>query len=379
MIKNTVVMVLDCGGGTVDITIHKLTCNPDEKFVCEELLPSSGGCEWGSKFVDMHFERFVADFFGEELYSVYKSNAMARLDILKHFEMLKRKFNPGVEERSRLQLSYLGEELSAGRLGELVKDYNKNHDASMHLKQRGASSIDLPASLMTSFFKPLFDKIKEKVKDLIRQAQEKAAPVDFIFMVGGFSESPFLKAEIKKIFEDGHKINVLVPRRPQVSVIRGACMFGLNPRSITSRISKMTYGINTLTTFDPAKHPEEKKVVIESEDFCEDVFDAFVKRGEAVGIDEVHVKTYCPVRSRQTVMRIIFYCTEKEAPGFVDDDEVKQLGELSVDIGRPFQSVDDKTVKVTLVFGATNIYASATNREGTEIRNCEFKFECSGC
>jgi len=37
---------------------------------------------------------------------------MARLDILKHFEMLKRKFNPGVDERSRLQLSYLGEDLS---------------------------------------------------------------------------------------------------------------------------------------------------------------------------------------------------------------------------------------------------------------------------
>ncbi len=102
MIKNCVVMVLDCGGGTVDITIHKLTCNPDEKFVCEELRPASGGCEWGSKYVDMYFEEFVASFFGEELYKVYVSNAMARLDILKHFEMLKRKFNPGVEERSRL-------------------------------------------------------------------------------------------------------------------------------------------------------------------------------------------------------------------------------------------------------------------------------------
>jgi hypothetical protein len=33
-------------------------------------------------------------------------------------------------------------------------------------------------------------------------------------MVGGFSESPFLKAEIKKNFEEGFKINVLVPRRP---------------------------------------------------------------------------------------------------------------------------------------------------------------------
>ena len=71
----------------------------------------------------------------------------------------------------------------------------------------------------------------------------------------------------------------------------------------------MTYGINTLTTYDLEKHPEEKKVIIEGEDFCEDVFDAFVRKGEAVGIDEVHVKTYCPVRARQTVMRIIFYAT----------------------------------------------------------------------
>jgi molecular chaperone DnaK (HSP70) len=261
---------------------------------------------------------------------------MARLDILKHFEMLKRKFNPGVEERSRLQLSYLGEELSATRLGELVKEHNKKFEAAFHIKQRGASSIDLPAPLMNSFFKPLFDNIKSKVQSLIEQAEGKHSPVNFIFMVGGFSESPFLKSEIKKNFEEGYNINVLVPRRPQVSVIRGACMFGLNPRSITSRISKMTYGINTLTTFDPTKHPEEKKVVIEGEDFCEDVFDAFVRKGEAVGIDEVHVKTYCPVRARQTVMRIIFYCTEAENTNFVDDECVKQLGELSIDIGRPF-------------------------------------------
>ena len=26
MIKNSIVMVLDCGGGTVDITVHKLLC-----------------------------------------------------------------------------------------------------------------------------------------------------------------------------------------------------------------------------------------------------------------------------------------------------------------------------------------------------------------
>ena len=128
MVKGSTVMVLDCGGGTVDITIHKLTCNPDERFLCEELLPSSGGCEWGSKFVDKYFEGFLLDLFGEEFFEVYKKNAMARLDILKHFELLKRKFNPGVDERSRLQLSFLGEELTAAKLGEYVRDYNKRKD-----------------------------------------------------------------------------------------------------------------------------------------------------------------------------------------------------------------------------------------------------------
>jgi len=58
-------------------------------------------------------------------------------------------------------------------------------------------------------------------------------------------------------------LQVLVPKRPQVSVIRGASMFGLNPRSINSRISKKTYGINTLTSFDPLKHSNDKKVIIE--------------------------------------------------------------------------------------------------------------------
>ena len=86
-------------------------------------------------------------------------------------------------------------------------------------------------------------------------------------MVGGFSESPYLKQEIKNRFEN-ENIQVLVPRRPQVSVVRGACLFGLDPHSITSRIAKKTYGINTLTTFDTDRHPDSKRVTIEGEDFC---------------------------------------------------------------------------------------------------------------
>ena len=74
-------------------------------------------------------------------------------------------------------------------------------------------------------------------------------------------------------------------------------------------------------------------------------------------------------------MRIIFYVTDKREVEFVDEEGVSQLGELCIDIGKSFQSVEDKTVKVTLLFGQTHIYATATNKDLTEIKNCEFKFE----
>lgn len=64
---------------------------------------------------------------------------MARLDILKHFEMLKRKFNPGVDERSRLQLSYLGEDLTSAKLTEFVKNYNAKVEEEFKSDENGAA------------------------------------------------------------------------------------------------------------------------------------------------------------------------------------------------------------------------------------------------
>ena len=60
-------LVLDCGGGTVDITVHKLQCDVHERFLSQELLPSSGGQEWGSKYVDFYFEEFLGEFLRYEI------------------------------------------------------------------------------------------------------------------------------------------------------------------------------------------------------------------------------------------------------------------------------------------------------------------------
>jgi molecular chaperone DnaK (HSP70) len=381
--KDTIIMVLDCGGGTIDITVNKLLCDPDEQFLSEEVLPSSGGCEWGSQYVDKAFEEFLHKFFGDELYDTYLKCAMSRLDILKHFESLKRKFLPGNDDKTRLKLNYLHPHLTTEKISELVQNYNsKIENKSLHLQQKGSSNIMLPPELMKSFYDPLFANIKNKVAELLNETYSKTNTFPkFIFMIGGFSESPYLKEEIKKTFDNnpqyGSNLEVLISTRPQCSVIRGACLFGLNPRVIISRIAKKTYGINTLTEFDPDKHPESKKKEINGEYFCQDVFDVFVRKGQSVRIDESITKIYCPVRAKQTVMKIVFYCTDKKDVEFINEDGVFQLGALSIDIGKAFQTVEEKMVKVTLMFGSTHIKAIATNKDSTEERKCEFEFDAS--
>jgi hypothetical protein len=92
--------------------------------LCQEIIPSSGGCEWGSRYVDIYFEEFLKDFLGSDLFKLYLQNALARLDILRDFEILKRKFKGAKDERSMVKFSYLGETLSAKKLQELVKTHN---------------------------------------------------------------------------------------------------------------------------------------------------------------------------------------------------------------------------------------------------------------
>jgi molecular chaperone DnaK (HSP70) len=178
-----------------------MLCEPDEKFLSNEVLSSTGGCEWGSKYVDQNFENFLKEFLGEKLFAVYQKNASMKIDILDAFEILKKKFNPDNVKHSRLQLSYLGENLTPDILKNLVNSYNLLHP-NTKISQRGSSGIDLSNELMISFFEPLINKIIVKVKELLEETKQKAGYYPkFIFLVGGFGESPYLRQKIKKEFE----------------------------------------------------------------------------------------------------------------------------------------------------------------------------------
>ena len=72
-------------------------------------------------------------------------------------------------------MSYLGEHLNSKMLKTLVESHNTRHKdmPELQVKVRGASNIELPSSLMASFFQPLFENIKGKVEQLFGQVHGK--------------------------------------------------------------------------------------------------------------------------------------------------------------------------------------------------------------
>ncbi len=63
-------MVLDCGGGTVDITMHRVAeKEPSLKLV--EIAAPAGGA-FGSAYVDLEFEKFLKDLTGADAFSRFK-------------------------------------------------------------------------------------------------------------------------------------------------------------------------------------------------------------------------------------------------------------------------------------------------------------------
>jgi hypothetical protein len=85
-------MVLDCGGGTVDITMHRVK-QKSPSLQLDEIRGPSGG-PWGSTFIDAEFERFVERLIGTDRFRLFKPSS-PWVEVMRVWEGVKMSFNPG--------------------------------------------------------------------------------------------------------------------------------------------------------------------------------------------------------------------------------------------------------------------------------------------
>lgn len=222
---------------------------------------------------------------------------------------------------------------------------------------------------MRALFRPTMEGIIQHVEDILH----KVAGVSYLFLAGGFAQSPLLQAEMRKKFNS--RLRVVIPCDVGLTILKGAVMFGLDPNCVRVRRSKLTYGVGVLNKFDPLKHPRSKYVMKDNREWCKDVFETFVRANEAVAIGDYVTKCYTPARPNQQTLIINIYSTAEQGVQFVTEANVKKCGTLRIDVANSTtlaQSLKQRRkLHVSMQFGKTEIAVKGVDEAtGKSVEAC---------
>ena len=339
----------DCGGGTVDLTVHEL----EDHGKLMELYKATGGA-WGSMGVDYQFELLLLDIFGESfLLDFVKSKPVSWLELLSLFETKKRGFSPHKELSVNISLPFAFIEFYREKTGKSIEvAVNKYKDSGVQWSRQGMLRL-LPAVMM-GLFEPVVSAIIHHIQELLQVP--KLANIEYLFLVGGFAESAVLQDAIRNAFRSN--IRVIIPQDVSLSILKGAVIFGHDPTLVHIRRSALTYGVGCLNRFDPGKHPPEKKVIKDGVEWCTGVFDGFVFVDQAVSLGHVITRSYSPAQAGQRSTVITLFASEKETVYYVSDPGCYKVGELRLDMPDTTGG-KRRELTMSMVFGDTEITVEA--------------------
>ncbi|CAG2190339.1 unnamed protein product [Mytilus edulis] len=351
-------LILDAGGGTIDITVQEV--QEDESI--KQLYMANGG-DWGGTKVDLAFEKRLEEFVGKPaLHKFRQENKSGQLDLQREFELKKRTIKSDQTSKTTIRVpvslkdayaAVSGKELKSTHVAKLEKD---------KLRLAPDTATDLfaePCAYIVSHLQKIFDDPKVK-------------GTDTILMVGGFSESPLLQHEVKKAFPSK---TIIIPPDAGLAVLKGAVQFGFDQTVISTRVCKVTYGIESSSPFDDGKDPEDKKFIDEDGDvLCRGRFSKHVEIRQSVRIDEeIKEQIYSPVSSDQTSMAVDVWTSTNKNPRYTDERGCSLHGKISVELPDSKLGVC-RDVGVKMIFGKTELEVKAIVKHTGKSTAAKFDF-----
>lgn len=347
-------MVVDCGGGTVDITVHELH---DQHGTLKELHKATGG-PCGSLGIDREFERLLRTIFGSDFIDQFKlKRPAAYVDLMVAFEARKRNATPDKDTPLNISLPFSFIDYYKKCKGTTVEQAIKRH-GSKEVKWSSQGMLRLEPAAMRELFRPTLARIKEHIGGVL--GDPRLGAIHYLFLVGGFAESQLLQKELREAFSAHTR--VIIPQGVSLAILRGAVLFGLDPMVVNMRRSRLTYGVGVLNRFVHGVHPPSKLVVKDGIEWCADVLDAFVLADQSVGQGDAVVRSYTPAKSGQTRSIIHVYCSERDDARFITDPGVVRCGTLVLDLSdaRHIRQVPlRREIQARMVFGETEIKVTA--------------------
>ncbi|RUS32542.1 hypothetical protein BC938DRAFT_475118 [Jimgerdemannia flammicorona] len=127
-------MVVDCGGGTVDITIHEVERADERCPRVKEVAPASGGA-WGSTSIDRCVFKLFEDVFGRNRYNQMMKDSLGHIQLQDDVERAKCSFNGEINPVIQLPDSLLNSTKNdLDTPNQAVSNYNRINQARLQLK-----------------------------------------------------------------------------------------------------------------------------------------------------------------------------------------------------------------------------------------------------
>ncbi|CAM9283881.1 unnamed protein product [Hapterophycus canaliculatus] len=349
-------MVVDCGGGTVDITTYNIL-SVDPLKLAEVKAPSGG--VWGSTKVDKAFKRWLKNFLGGWFDKIEKTESL--VSILMTWESEKAKF-PGQDPTRPLRLNF-SELPQYGMTFEDLKDLRARHNDGLPLLHRVGGNkflVTLPPTLVTSFFKPALEKIAECLRAIKRDPA--LHNLHRVYVVGGFSRCPLLREVVQAELET-LTCRVVQAHEPDIAIVKGAIMFAEKATIFNSRKARFTYGQKCVVPFD-CKNPEHRRRRDAGETkrnatgnlMVLNAFDVHINIGDDIPANGILTRRgYRPMSLTQTESVVQIYASYTRNPGFLDGDNCFQVGQASFPQDMTKKTAQERGYRVELVFGGPEL------------------------
>lgn len=335
MKKGDKYVVFDQGGGTTDITVHEVM-GPD---TVKEIHQACGG-HWGGITVNGEFYKFLVRLFGGDVINAVKENhPVEYFELMHNFEHAKTSFkNDSDKVTIRMPMAWLQkyEEFTEETLKDVLPQTNFNRKIILV-----SDKLRIKSEYFRTFFDFSINHVLDELSSLFQKRELRG--VQTLLAVGGFSESSVLIDAIREKL--GSEVDVIVPSDPGLAVLKGAVMYGFEPGTIISRVSRYTYGVAMQRNYidgvdDQSKKPRRGTLI-------DDVFDIHVRKGQAVDIGQFEPEhRYVPTVDEQRCAHFEFFATEDTEPKYTTESGCSLIGVLSVDLNRKKSKDGDLFLKI---------------------------------
>uniref|UniRef100_A0AAX7UYF8 Heat shock protein 12B n=1 Tax=Astatotilapia calliptera TaxID=8154 RepID=A0AAX7UYF8_ASTCA len=357
-------VVADCGGGTVDLTVHQIE---QPQGTLKELYKASGG-PYGAVGVDLAFEAMLCQIFGEDFIQSFKAKRPAAwVDLMIAFEARKRTASPGRTNALNISLPFSFIDYYKRHRGQSVEAALRRSNMNI-VKWSSQGMLQLTQEAMNELFQPTISKIVKHIEELMIKPEVRG--VRFLFLVGGFAESPMLQKAVQKAL--GRTCRIIIPHDVGLTILKGAVLFGLDPTVVRVRRCPLTYGVGVLNRFVEGRHPRDKLLIKDGREWCTDILDRFVSVDQSVALGEVVRRSYTPARLGQRKIIINIYCTATDDVTYICDPGVRKCGTITLDLPEPLPppgavggagagTPERREIRATMQFGDTEIKVTAVD------------------